>query len=224
MSAPSSALRAGRDPYHLGHAPSAGVPEYTGHGAGGPAPKRIVVGYGFWIFILSDVILFSCFFATYTVLIDARAGGPGPREIFDLHTTMAETACLLLSSFACGLTSLAVARHNLLWSEVFLAVTGLFGLTFIGLEVHEFIGLIARGAGPTHSAFLSSFFALVGCHGAHVTAGLLWLGTMMAQFRAKGFKESIRHRYLCFSLFWHALDIIWIGIFTVVYLIGTITP
>ena len=224
MSAPSTALRAGRDPYHIGHAPSAGVPEYTGHGAGGPSPKRIVVGYGFWIFILSDVILFSCFFATYTVLIQARNGGPGPREIFDLHTTAAETACLLLSSYACGMASLAVARHNLLWTEISLALTGLLGLTFIGLEVHEFLGLVGRGAGPTHSAFLTSFFALVGCHGVHVSGGLLWLGTMMAQFPAKGFKESIRHRYLCFSLFWHALDIIWIGIFTVVYLIGMITP
>jgi cytochrome o ubiquinol oxidase subunit 3 len=224
MSAPTTALRTGRDPYHIGHAPATGAPEYTGHGAGGPAPKRIVVGYGFWIFILSDVILFSCFFATYTVLIRARNGGPGPREIFDLHTTAMETACLLLSSFACGLTSLAVARRNLLWTEIFLGLTGLLGLTFLGLEAHEFVGLVVRGDGPTRSAFLTSFFALVGCHGAHVSAGILWLGTMMAQFPAKGFKESIRHRYLCFSLFWHALDIIWIGIFTVVYLIGMITP
>jgi cytochrome o ubiquinol oxidase subunit 3 len=223
MSAPSGALRAGRDPYHLGHAPSAGVPEYTGHGAGGPAPKRIVVGYGFWIFILSDVILFSCFFATYTVLIHARNGGPGP-ELFDLRNTAEETACLLLSSFACGLASLAVGRRNLFWTEVALSLTGLLGLLFIGLEVHEFAGLVARGDGPTRSAFLTAFFSLVGCHGLHVTAGLLWLGTMMAQFPAKGFKETIRHRYLCFSLFWHALDIIWIGIFTVVYLIGKITP
>lgn len=223
MSAPSSALRTGRDPYHLGHGPTTGVPEYTGHGGGGPAPKRIVVGYGFWIFILSDVVLFSCFFAAYTVLIHARNGGPGP-EIFDLRNTAEETACLLLSSFCCGLASLAVGRRSLLWTEVALAVTGAFGLTFIVLEAHEFAGLVTRGYGPTHSAFLTAFFSLVGCHGAHVTAGLLWLGTMMAQFAAKGFKENIRHRYLCFSLFWHALDIIWIGIFTVVYLIGRTTP
>src|SRR5581483_6628217 len=154
MSAPSTALRADRDPYHMGHVPATGEPEYTGHGGGGPAPKRIVVGYGFWIFILSDVVLFSCFFATYTVLIGARNGGPGPREIFDLHTTAVETACLLLSSFTCGLTSLAVARHNLLWAEICLALTGILGLTFIGLEIHEFLGLAARGAGPTRSAFL----------------------------------------------------------------------
>jgi cytochrome o ubiquinol oxidase subunit 3 len=223
MSAPTSALRSGRDPYHLGHGPSSGAPEFTGHGAGGPAPKRIVVGYGFWIFILSDVVLFSCFFAAYTVLIHARNGGPGP-QIFDLRNTAEETACLLLSSFCCGLASLAVGRRNLLWTEVALAMTGLLGLTFIMLELHEFTGLVARGYGPGRSAFLSAFFSLVGCHGIHVTAGLLWLGTMMAQFWAKGFKESIRHRYLCFSLFWHALDIIWIGIFTVVYLIGRTTP
>jgi cytochrome o ubiquinol oxidase subunit 3 len=224
MNAPSAALRAGRDPYHMGHVPATGEPEYTGHGGGGPAPKRIVVGYGFWIFILSDVILFSAFFATYTVLIHARNGGPGPRELFDLHNTAQETACLLLSSFTCGMASLAVGRRNLLWTEITLALTGLLGVTFLMLEIHEFLGLVARGAGPTHSAFLTAFFSLVGCHGVHVSAGLLWLGTMMAQFPAKGFKESIRHRYLCFSLFWHALDIIWIGIFTVVYLIGFLTP
>jgi len=182
------------------------------------------VGYGFWIFILSDVILFSAFFATYTVLIHARNGGPGPRELFDLHNTVQETACLLLSSFTCGMASLAVGRRNLLWTEITLGLTGLLGVTFLMLEIHEFLGLVARGAGPTHSAFLTAFFSLVGCHGVHVSAGLLWLGTMMAQFPAKGFKETIRHRYLCFSLFWHALDIIWIGIFTVVYLIGFLTP
>ena len=224
MSAPSTALRAGRDPYHMGHGPATGEPEYTGHGGGGPAPKRIVVGYGFWIFILSDVILFSAFFATYTVLIHARNGGPGPRELFDLHNTAQETACLLLSSFTCGMASLAVGRRSLLWTEITLGLTGLLGVIFLVLEVHEFLGLVARGAGPTHSAFLTAFFSLVGCHGVHVSAGLLWLGTMMAQFPAKGFKETIRHRYLCFSLFWHALDIIWIGIFTVVYLIGFLTP
>jgi cytochrome o ubiquinol oxidase subunit III len=223
MSAPSTALRAGRDPYHLGHAPGSGLPEYTGHGAGGPAPKRIVVGYGFWLFILSDVVLFASFFAAYAVLVYARAGGPGPRELFDLRTTEIETACLLLSSFTCGLASMAVARRSLLWTEMALALTGLLGATFIGIEIHEFARLIALGAGPTRSAFLTAFFTLVGCHGIHVTCGLLWLGTMMAQFRAKGFGQSIRHRYLCYSLFWHALDIIWIGIFSGVYIIGVLT-
>jgi cytochrome o ubiquinol oxidase subunit III len=222
MSAPSTALRAGPDPYHLGHAAGAGIPEYTGHGAGGPAPKRIVVGYGFWLFILSDVVLFASFFAAYAVLVYARAGGPGPAELFDLRTTEIETACLLLSSFTCGLASLAVGRRNLLLTEIALALTGLLGATFIGIEIHEFARLVAVGAGPSRSAFLSAFFTLVGCHGLHVTCGLLWLGTMMAQFRAKGFRPCIRHRYLCFSLFWHALDIIWIGIFSGVYIIGVL--
>jgi cytochrome o ubiquinol oxidase subunit 3 len=222
VSSPSSTFRAGTDPYHIGHAPSRGTPEFTGHGGGGPAPKRIVVGYGFWLFILSDVVLFASFFSAYAVLLYARAGGPGPRELFDLRTTEFETACLLLSSFTCGLASMAVGMRNLLWTEIALTVTGLLGATFIGIEVHEFAHLVAIGAGPTRSAFLTAFFTLVGCHGVHVTCGLLWLGTMMAQFRAKGFRENIRHRYLCFSLFWHALDIIWIGIFSGVYIIGVL--
>jgi cytochrome o ubiquinol oxidase subunit III len=219
-------LRAGLDPSHIGHRDEAagGVPDFTGHGAGGPAPKRIVVGYGFWIFILSDVILFSVLFATHSVLLGARAGGPGPRDLFDLRNTAAETACLLLSSFACGMASLAVGQRSQKWTQLALFVSGLLGLAFLLLEIREFAALVHRGAGPTHSAFLSSFFALVGAHGAHVTAGLLWLGTMMAQFLAKGFRESIRHRFLCFTLFWHALDIIWVGIFSLVYLIGAITP
>ena len=223
MSAPSTALRAGRDPYHLGHGADAGVPEFSGHGGGGPAPKRIVVGYGFWIFILSDVVMFSAFFAAYAVLLDARAGGAGPRELFDLHMTAIETACLLLSSFTCGLASMAVGARSLLWTEIALLVTGLLGTAFIGIEISEFARLVERGAGPTHSGFLSAFFTLVGCHGVHVSCGLLWLGTMMAQFAAKGFRENICHRYLCFSLFWHALDIIWVGIFSGVYVIGVIT-
>ena len=222
MSTPTRSLRTASDPYHLGHAPASGTPQYTGHGAGGPAPKRIVIGYGFWLFILSDVVLFASFFSAYAVLFTARNAGPGPRQLFDLHTTEIETACLLLSSFCCGLASLAVGLRNLLWTQIALALTGLLGAAFIGIEVHEFAGLIARGAGPGRSAFLTAFFTLVGCHGVHVTCGLLWLGTMMAQFQTKGFRENIRHRYLCFSLFWHALDIIWIGIFSGVYIIGVL--
>lgn len=223
MSASTTAVRAGRDPYHVGHrVPSGAIPEYTGHGGGGPAPKRIVVGYGFWIFILSDVVMFATFFSAYATLIDGRAGGPGPRELFDLHTTAIETACLLLSSFTCGLASMAVGQRSLLWAEAALLVTGLLGAAFLGIEVSEFADLVSRGAGPTHSAFLSAFFTLVGCHGVHVTCGLLWLGTMMAQLWAKGFRQNIRHRFLCFTLFWHALDIIWIGIFSGVYIIGVL--
>ena len=166
--------------------------------------------------------MFSAFFAAYAVLSGATAGGPTPAQLFDLNNVAWETGCLLLSSFSCGLASVAVARRSQLWSQAALLITGLLGLAFLLLEAHEFIGLIDRGAGPTHSAFLSAFFTLVGCHGLHITIGLLWLATMMAQIYAKGFKQEIFHRFLCFSLFWHALDIIWVAIFTLVYLTGAI--
>ena len=192
----------------------------TGRGAGGPAPKRIIVGYGFWIFLLSDVIMFSAFFAAYAVLFKSTAGGPRAHELFDLRNTAAQTAFLLASTFTCGMASLAVGHRNMKWTQIALLVTGFLGLAFIVLEIREFAGFVAQGAGPSRSAFLSSFFSLVGCHGIHVSVALLWLGTMMAQFYAKGFRQDIRYRFLCFSLFWHALDIVWVGIFTVVYLTG----
>ncbi len=222
----SEALRtpAAKHHGHHGHhgAPDEALSEFTGHGAGGPAPKRIVVGYGFWIFLLSDVIMFSGFFAAYAVLFRSTAGGPTAEQLFDLRNTALETACLLASTFTCGMASLAVGERSLKWTQISLLATGIFGVAFIAREVREFVDLIHQGAGPSRSAFLSSFFTLVGCHGAHVTAGLLWLGTMMAQFYAKGFGQNIRHRFLCFSLFWHALDIIWVGIFSLVYLVGTL--
>ena len=186
----------------------------------GPAPKRIVVAYGFWIFLLSDFILFSGFFAAHAVLVGETAGGPAGRELFDLKAVVIETALLLFSSFFCGLAGIAFARRNAPLFQAMMLVTGLLGAGFLALEVNEFAGMIARGAGPDRSAFLSSFFALVGCHGLHVTLGLLWLGTMMAQVWAKGFREDIARRVMCFSLFWHALDIIWVALFTVVYLLG----
>ncbi|WP_344100963.1 cytochrome c oxidase subunit 3 [Rhizomicrobium palustre] len=197
-----------------------GSAEAVGHGAGGPAPQRIVVGYGFWIFLLSDIVMFSAFFATYGVLLPETAGGPGPRDIFDLTTAGWETAFLLASSFACTIATLGVEQRSQRWTQIGLLVAGLFGVGFLALEFREFADLIEKGYGPERSAFLTSFFTLVGCHGAHVSLGLLWLGTMMAQFYAKGFRETIVHRFLCFSLFWHALDIIWVAIFTVVYLMG----
>ena len=193
-----------------------------GHGEGGPASKRVIVGYGFWIFLLSDIIMFSAFFAAYAVLSHELAGGPGGPELFDLRNTAVQTAVLLASSFTCGMASLAVERRNQLWTQVALLVTGILGAIFLLLEIREFTGLVSRNAGPSRSAFLSGFFTLVGCHGVHVTAGLLWLGTMMAQFLAKGFRENIRHRYLCFSLFWHTPDIIWVALFSLVYLVGSI--
>ena len=191
-------------------------------GQKGPASKRIIVGYGFWIFLLSDFILFSGFYAAYAVLTPATAGGPTPSSVFHLNTVAIETACLLLSSFVCGMATLASDARNMLWTQVGYAATGLLGLSFMGLEISEFVAMFAHGAGPGRSAFLSAFFALVGLHGLHVTIGLLWLGTVMAQTWSKGFRPEIRRRSMCFALFWHALDIIWVGIFTNVYLLGMI--
>lgn len=213
------------DPYKLGRGHGGGPRQIhaTGHGEGGPASKRVVVGYGFWIFLLSDIIMFSAFFAAYAVLSKETAGGPSGRDLFELQNTAIQTACLLASTFTCGMASLAVDERNLKWTQIALLLTGLLGCAFLMLEVREFTGFVERGAGPTRSAFLTSFFTLVGCHGVHVTVGLLWLGTMMAQLHAKGFRQNIRHRYLCFSLFWHTLDIIWVALFSLVYLVGKIS-
>jgi len=187
----------------------------------GPAPKRIVTGYGFWIFILSDMVMFSAFFATYAVLAGQTAGGPGGRALFDLRNVAIETGLLLASSFACGLATIAADTRRAIWFQAAMAVTCALGLGFLAIEASEFASLVARGAGPTRSAFLSAFFTLVGCHGLHVGAGVLWLLTMMAQVAAKGFRPDILRRILCFALFWHALDIIWVGVFSVVYLLGS---
>jgi cytochrome o ubiquinol oxidase subunit 3 len=188
--------------------------------AEGLTSKRIIAGYGFWIFLLSDIVMFSAFFATYAVLSGNTAGGPSGPELFDLRNTGIETACLLLSSFTCGVASIGARSHSGFWFHGAMLVTFILGAAFIGLEIREFVALVARGAGPTRSAFLSAFFTLVGCHGLHVTAGLLWLLTMMAQVFAKGFRADILRRILCFSLFWHTLDIIWVALFSVVYLMG----
>jgi cytochrome o ubiquinol oxidase subunit 3 len=187
----------------------------------GPASKRIVTGYGFWIFLLSDMVMFSCFFAAFAVLSGNTAGGPRGSEIFDLRNVAIETGCLLMSSFTCGMASIAADVRNRFWFQVAMAVTCVLGLAFLFIEFREFAGLVARGAGPSRSAFLSAFFTLVGCHGLHVSAGILWLLTMMAQVFAKGFRADIQRRILCFALFWHALDIIWVAVFSVVYLLGS---
>ena len=199
-----------------------GRSEDTGLGHRGPESKSIVVPYGFWLFVLSDMVIFSALFASYGTLVHATDGGPTTNQLFDRNLVAIETIALLLSSFVCGLAMITAKRANMLWTQVWLVVTGVFGLVFLSIELFEFAKMIGEGAGPQRSAFLSSFFTLVGCHGAHVTAGLLWLGTMMAQIWAKGFREDIVRRLLCFSIFWHALDIIWVGIFTIVYLIGTL--
>lgn len=207
------------DPYRVGHG-GGGQDSATGHGEGGPASKRVIVGYGFWLFLLSDIVLFSCFFAAHAVLQTATAGGPTGPQLFDPFSIALETACLLASSFTCGLSAVAAGVRNQLWTQVFLFVTGVLGLSFLLLEAHDFAAMVAQGASPQRSAFWSSFFAVVGCHGAHVTVGLLWLGTMMAQVFFKGFRPAIMRRLICFNLFWHMLDIIWVALFTIVYLIG----
>ncbi len=186
----------------------------------GPAPKRIVVAYGFWIFLLTDFIMFAGFFAAYAVLAKATAGGPNARAIVELPLVGAETALLLASSFTCGMAGIAMTVKNRRWFQIALAATALLGAGFLALESYEFLHLIGEGHGPQRSAFLSAFFALVGCHGLHVGLGLLWLTTMMAQVQAKGFRDETVRRIACFMLFWHALDIIWVALFTTVYLLG----
>ena len=186
----------------------------------GPAEKRIVVAYGFWIFLLSDFIMFAGFFAAYAVLVGETAGGPKPHELFDLTLVAWETAFLLLSSFTCGLAGIAAFAGKQSWFQIAMAATALLGISFLALELYEFTHLIDEGAGPSRSAFASAFFALVGCHGLHVTVGLVWLTTMQAQAWAKGFRADILRRIACWSLFWHALDIIWVALFTTVYLFG----
>lgn len=193
------------------------------HAAREPASKRIIVGYGFWIFLLSDIVMFSAFFAAYAVLSGETAGGPGPHQLFDRTNVGIETACLLLSSFTCGVASIGARAHNNAMFYGGMAITAVLGAAFLGLEVREFVDMIQQGAGPDRSAFLSSFFTLVGCHGLHVTLGMMWLLTMMAQVFAKGYRADIQRRMLCFSLFWHALDIIWVALFTAVYLVGLST-
>jgi cytochrome o ubiquinol oxidase subunit III len=184
------------------------------------ASRRIVAAFGFWIFLLSDVVMFSAFFATYVVLVDMTAGGPSGKDLFNLTIVAVETGCLLVSSFSCGMASLgARARSNFMYYGGMIA-TFLLGAAFVLLEIRDFAGAVAQGAGPSRSAFLSAYFALVGCHGLHVTMGLLFLLTMIAQVYAKGYRADILRRLLCFALFWHTLDIIWVGIFTVVYLLG----
>jgi cytochrome o ubiquinol oxidase subunit III len=184
----------------------------------GPAPKRIVVAYGFWIFLLSDIVMFSALFAAYAVLVRATAGGPAGVQLFNQVSVAIETGCLLVSSYTCGLMSLAVNSRRRVDTYFFALVTFVLGAAFLFLEIREFAAMIAQGATPQRSAFLSAFFTLVGCHGLHVAAGLVWLAVMMAQVAVRSFRASVQRRLLCFALFWHALDIIWVWLFTVVYL------
>lgn len=176
--------------------------------------------FGFWIYLMSDCILFATLFATYAVLSGGIAGGPSGKEIFELPYVLVETFCLLISSFTYGMAMLAMNKGNQSSVQKWLAVTFLFGLAFIGMEVNEFAHLIHEGFGPDRSAFLSAFFTLIGTHGLHVTVGLIWMVVLMVQVSKYGLTAKNGTRLMCLSLFWHFLDIVWICVFTVVYLMG----
>ena len=181
-----------------------------------------VTVFGFWIYIMSDCILFASIFATYAVLCHNYAGGPTGKEIFELPYVLTETFLLLFSSVTYGMAMLALTSAKRAQVLLWLAITFLFGIGFVGMEIHEFGHLIAEGHGPDKSAFLSAFFTLVGTHGLHVTCGLIWMAFMMFQVARGGLGGSIKRRLTCLSLFWHFLDIVWICVFTVVYLMGVL--
>ncbi len=175
---------------------------------------------GFWIYVMSDCLIFACLFAAFGVLGGNYAAGPAPKDVFELPIVAVNTAMLLFSSITYGFAMLAMDRGKASATLGWLIVTALFGASFVGIELHEFAGLIHEGATPERSAFLSSFFTLVGTHGLHVTAGLVWMVVLMVQVAAKGLIPANKRRLLCLSMFWHFLDVVWIGVFTFVYLLG----
>lgn len=175
---------------------------------------------GFWIYLMSDCLIFAMLFATYGVLGGNYAAGPAPKDLFDLKLVALNTTMLLLSSITYGFAMLTMEKSRIGPTQAWLAITGLFGLAFLGIELTEFAHMIHEGATPQRSAFLSSFFTLVGTHGLHVTFGLVWLVTLMVQTARFGLTEANRRRLMCLSMFWHFLDVVWIGVFTFVYLLG----
>ena len=183
-------------------------------------PEGASTMLGFWIYLMSDCLIFAILFACYAVLGGNFAAGPSPRDLFDLELVALNTAMLLLSSLTYGFAMLSMARGDKGGTLAWLAVTGVFGAAFLGIELYEFSHLLHLGAGPQRSAFLSAFFVLVGTHGLHVAFGLLWLSVLMVQLGMRGFTPANRRRLMCLSLFWHFLDVIWIGVFTFVYLMG----
>jgi cytochrome o ubiquinol oxidase subunit III len=188
--------------------------EEHAHGDGGTL-------FGFWLYLMSDCLIFAALFATYGVLGRNYAAGPSGADLFDLRLVAINTGFLLMSSITYGFAMLEMDRERVGPTLKWLAVTGLFGAAFIGIELYEFAHLISEGATPQRSAFLSSFFALVGTHGLHVTFGLVWLVTLMVQVRRHGLILDNQRRLMCLSMFWHFLDVVWIGVFTFVYLMGS---
>jgi len=177
---------------------------------------------GFWLYLMSDCLIFACLFATYAVLGQSYAGGPTGAELFDLPLVAVNTALLLLSSITYGFAMLEMQRKGLRNTLIWLGITGLLGAGFIGIELYEFSHLIHQGAGPERSGFLTAFFSLVGTHGLHVTFGIIWLITLMFQLRKHGLTTENNRRLMCLSMFWHFLDVVWIGVFTFVYLMGVL--
>jgi cytochrome o ubiquinol oxidase subunit 3 len=180
-----------------------------------------ITGFGFYLYLLSDCIIFATLFAAFAVLHRSVADGPGGAQLFDLRNAFVETACLLTSSVTCGMAMLASDRRRVMPALAALAVTFVLGAAFLSLELTEFAHMVSEGAGPGRSAFLSAFFTLVSTHGLHVTAGLAWLLVLCVQLLQKGFSEDVVRRMFCFSLFWHVIDIVWIAVFSFVYLIGS---
>ena len=185
-----------------------------------PHPEGHSTMLGFWIYLMSDCLIFAILFACFAVLGGNYAAGPAPKDLFDLNLIALNTAMLLFSSITYGFAMLSMQQGKLRATQAWLAVTGLFGLAFLGIELYEFHHLIHIGATPQRSAFLSAFFTLVGTHGLHVTFGIVWLVTLMFQLQRRGLIQANRRRVACLSLFWHFLDVIWIGVFTFVYLMG----
>ncbi|NML09116.1 cytochrome o ubiquinol oxidase subunit III [Sphingobium sp. AR-3-1] len=175
---------------------------------------------GFWMYLMSDCLIFACLFATYAVLGGNYAAGPGPKDLFDLPLVALNTAMLLFSSITYGFAMLAMEKNRVAATQGWLAITGLFGLAFLSIEMYEFAHLVHEGATPMRSGFLSAFFTLVGTHGLHVTFGCIWLVTLMVQVARHGLIPANQRRLMCLSMFWHFLDVIWIGVFTFVYLMG----
>jgi cytochrome o ubiquinol oxidase subunit 3 len=187
--------------------------EEHAHGDGGTL-------FGFWLYLMSDCLVFAVLFATYGVLGRNYAAGPSGADLFDLRLVAVNTSLLLLSSITYGFAMLEVEKRRVDTTLVWLAITGLFGAAFLGIELYEFAHFIREGATPQRSAFLSSFFALVGTHGLHVTFGIIWLVTLVVQVRQRGLIADNQRRLMCLSMFWHFLDVVWIGVFTFVYLMG----
>jgi cytochrome o ubiquinol oxidase subunit 3 len=197
-----------RDTFHLVEADS--------HDHGHASPVLL----GFWIYLMSDALIFASLFATYGVLSTSYAGGPTPRDVFHLELVALNTAILLFSSITYGFGMLAMERGRTRAVQMWLAITGVLGAIFVGISVYEFVAFTAEGATPQRSGYWSGMFTLVGTHTLHVAFGVFWIGLMMVQVAQRGLNLVNKRRLMCLSMFWHFLDVVWIGVFTFVYLLG----